>query len=114
MPRIPRPTDHTSLPRARHWSDDAACVGADTAVFFPVSKGGAPVSMESAHAKSFCDGCQVRSACLAHALDRGEQYGVWGGTDETERAKLREQTRRAADKERRQRQKARADASPTA
>jgi WhiB family redox-sensing transcriptional regulator len=30
-------------------------------------------------AKSFCDSCPVRGACLAGALDRGEPWGVWGG-----------------------------------
>jgi WhiB family redox-sensing transcriptional regulator len=30
-------------------------------------------------AKSLCDSCPVRSACLDGALDRGEPWGVWGG-----------------------------------
>jgi WhiB family redox-sensing transcriptional regulator len=32
-----------------------------------------------ARAKELCQGCPVRSACLADALDRGEPWGVWGG-----------------------------------
>jgi WhiB family redox-sensing transcriptional regulator len=30
-------------------------------------------------AKSLCDTCPIRSACLDGALDRGEPWGVWGG-----------------------------------
>ncbi|MDX5568457.1 WhiB family transcriptional regulator [Streptomyces sp. ID05-04B] len=36
-------------------------------------------------AKSICAGCPVRPACLAWALDAGEEYGVWGGKSEAER-----------------------------
>jgi WhiB family redox-sensing transcriptional regulator len=31
------------------------------------------------HAKSLCQSCPVRSACLAGALERREPWGVWGG-----------------------------------
>lgn len=30
-------------------------------------------------AKEACAGCQIRSTCLAGAIERGEQYGMWGG-----------------------------------
>jgi WhiB family redox-sensing transcriptional regulator len=30
-------------------------------------------------AKSLCQACPVRQACLAGALQRGEPWGVWGG-----------------------------------
>lgn len=30
-------------------------------------------------AKALCEGCPVRSACLAGAIDRREPTGVWGG-----------------------------------
>ncbi|WP_434593459.1 WhiB family transcriptional regulator [Streptomyces sp. A5-4] len=113
MPRIPRPTDHTSLPRPRHWSDDAACGGIETAVFFPVGKGGVPASVDAAYAKSFCLGCPVRPDCLGHALSQREDFGVWGGLDEDERAELLRQARRAAEKQRRQ-ERERASASSAA
>jgi WhiB family redox-sensing transcriptional regulator len=32
-----------------------------------------------ARAKEFCRGCEVRTECLADALDRREPWGVWGG-----------------------------------
>ncbi len=36
-------------------------------------------------AKRICKGCPVRAECLATALDRDEEYGVWGGQTERER-----------------------------
>ncbi|MDF2805444.1 MAG: WhiB family transcriptional regulator [Cellulosimicrobium sp.] len=40
-------------------------------------------------AKAVCADCPVLATCLEYALARGEQYGVWGGTGEEERAELR-------------------------
>jgi WhiB family redox-sensing transcriptional regulator len=109
MPRIPRPTDHVTLPRPRHWSDDAACKGVDTAEFFPASSSGG-----TAYAKKFCQRCPVQPDCLRHALTHREVYGVWGGLDEGERAELLREARRAAERQRRQqREREKADASAT-
>ena len=30
-------------------------------------------------AKTLCQGCRARMACLAGALGRGEPWGIWGG-----------------------------------
>ncbi|MBT2453321.1 MULTISPECIES: WhiB family transcriptional regulator [unclassified Streptomyces] len=115
MPRIPRPNDHLTLPRAHHWSDDAACAGVETATFFPVGKGGVPASVDASYAKEFCVRCPVRSECLGHALTFREDYGVWGGLDEDERAELLRQARRSAEKQRRlEREKEKADATSAA
>jgi WhiB family redox-sensing transcriptional regulator len=115
MPRIPRPNDHMTLPRPYHWSDDAACAGEETAAFFPVGKGGVPASVQAAYAKEICARCSVQPDCLGHALTYREDYGVWGGLDEEERAELLRQARRAAEKQRRQeRERAKADASSAA
>ncbi|MGW6391128.1 WhiB family transcriptional regulator [Streptomyces sp. NPDC055103] len=115
MPRIPRPNDHWTQPRPHHWSDDAACAGEETAAFFPVGKGGVPASVHASYAKAFCGRCPVSSECLAHALTFREDYGVWGGMDEDERAELLRQARLAAEKQRRQeRERAKADASSAA
>ena len=67
------------------WQDSAACIGADTAIFFPES--GDPVSP----AKALCRACPVREQCLADALERGEVHGVWGGLSVKERRKYRRQ-----------------------
>lgn len=55
------------------WILDAACRDLDTAAFFSVEFD------EIAAAKRTCLGCPVRARCLDAAVERGEQYGVWGG-----------------------------------
>ncbi len=39
-------------------------------------------------AKLLCRTCPVRTECLAHALDRRIEFGVWGGMTERERRAL--------------------------
>lgn len=46
--------------------------------------------LREAAAKRLCLSCPVRAECATHALSVGEEYGVWGGFTETERARLRE------------------------
>ena len=60
-----------------------ACRGADAELFFP-DRG---ESLEPA--KAVCAACAVSAECLQYALDAGERFGVWGGTSERERRKLR-------------------------
>ncbi len=55
------------------WQDRAACRTLDTAVFFSDELD------DIAAAKRTCLGCPVRQRCLDDAVERGEQYGVWGG-----------------------------------
>lgn len=63
------------------WTDRAICHGADPELFFPI--GGTPDD-----ALAICGLCPVRSECLEEALAKGHQ-GIWGGTDEEERRRLR-------------------------
>lgn len=39
-------------------------------------------------AKLICQGCPVRTECLADALDNRIEFGVWGGMTERERRAL--------------------------
>ncbi|WP_198541309.1 WhiB family transcriptional regulator, partial [Parafrankia soli] len=39
----------------------------------------AEAEAELRRAKKTCAGCQVQATCLAGAIERGEQYGMWGG-----------------------------------
>ncbi len=39
-------------------------------------------------ARRICQGCPVRAECAGHALAAGEEYGVWGGLTEGDRARL--------------------------
>jgi len=46
-------------------------------------------------ARRLCEGCQVRGMCLDLALTYHEK-GMWAGTSERDRARLRRQRRRLA------------------
>jgi WhiB family redox-sensing transcriptional regulator len=46
--------------------------------------------LREAAAKRLCHGCPVRPQCAAHALEVGEEYGVWGGFSENDRNLLRD------------------------
>src|SRR6187402_32476 len=46
--------------------------------------------LREAAAKRLCGSCPVRRECATHALAVGEEYGVWGGFSENERALLRD------------------------
>jgi WhiB family redox-sensing transcriptional regulator len=65
------------------WTTDALCAQVDPALFYP--EAGEP----NRDAKRICAGCEVRAECLAYALAHRERFGVWGGTTERERRRLR-------------------------
>jgi WhiB family redox-sensing transcriptional regulator len=70
------------------WMKRAECRGTDTAVFFP--ERGEPVDA----ARAICEHCEVREPCLDYALHfpgegAGLIRGVWGGTSDRERIRLR-------------------------
>jgi len=76
--------DAVSL-QAPEWSL-AACRGAAPDVFFPLTTHDVVSRRE---ALSFCGGCDIRRQCLETALQDPSIVGIWGGTDEVERARLR-------------------------
>lgn len=63
------------------WFRYAACRGLPPALFYPPPDGSA------AEALAVCARCTVRAACENHAVANGEEYGIWGGRTETERAR---------------------------
>jgi WhiB family redox-sensing transcriptional regulator len=77
------------------WIQRASCLEEDPDLFFPVGTTG-PAVDQTARAKAVCEGCPVRSECLAWALDTAQDAGVWGGLDEEERREIRRARRRAA------------------
>ena len=75
---------------AEDWRDKASCRTVDPDLFFPVGTTGiALVQIE--HAKNVCNNCDVKTQCLDFALETNQESGVWGGTSEEERRKLRKQ-----------------------
>jgi WhiB family redox-sensing transcriptional regulator len=69
------------------WQAKAACIDENTELFYPNGSSGAAIE-QIERAKAVCARCRVRSECRAWAVSRGE-YGIWGGTDGTERARIR-------------------------
>jgi len=67
----------------RDWARHAICRGMDTELFFGTQ------SNEVAAAIEICRGCSVRSDCLDRALRDPDVRGVWGGTSESERRRMR-------------------------
>jgi WhiB family redox-sensing transcriptional regulator len=67
------------------WMHEANCFGVDPDLMFP----GRGDTATLAAAREVCAGCVVRPECLEHALTRGEKYGVWAGTSERERRRIR-------------------------
>jgi WhiB family redox-sensing transcriptional regulator len=65
------------------WKMAAACRGLDPNMFFPTAESDAEMAIR------VCAKCVVKSECLEYALVTNEQYGIWGGTTEDERRKLR-------------------------
>ncbi|MFI6325098.1 WhiB family transcriptional regulator [Nonomuraea sp. NPDC050556] len=63
------------------WQDSARCAEVDPELFFPELGD----HQDALDAKRVCASCPVRFECLTQALQRREQYGVWGGMSVVER-----------------------------
>lgn len=61
------------------WREQAACRGTNPALFYD------PHPVDVAEAKRICARCPARTACLQHAIDTREEWGVWGGLAADER-----------------------------
>lgn len=69
------------------WTELAVCAEVDPDLHFPAK--GEPVEP----AKVLCRSCEVRLPCLAFALARYEDYGIWGGFSAEGRQHVRRQLR---------------------
>lgn len=78
----------TSLPGAQLGATPE-CAETDPEVFFP-ENGRVDLARK---AIEICDRCPVRNACLEIAV-RDCEHGVWGGTTENQRRKIRADRRR--------------------
>ncbi|XVQ12902.1 WhiB family transcriptional regulator [Spirillospora sp. CA-255316] len=76
------------------WRHRAACRDVDPELFFPIGNTG-PALLQIEEAKQVCRRCDVTDACLAWALESGQDSGVWGGMGEDERRALKRRTARA-------------------
>lgn len=75
---------------ATRWMRDAICAQTDPESFFPELGG------STKDPKRVCAVCPVKSECLQYALDTDQRFGVWGGTSEVERRRMRRERKGAA------------------
>ncbi len=75
---------------SHEWRRGAACRDTDPDLFFPVGTTG-PAIEQIDTAKAVCRACDAQGACLEFALATNQDSGIWGGTSEDERRKLRKQ-----------------------
>jgi hypothetical protein len=68
------------------WMTDAACRGMNPDLFYP------EVGTTTAQAKHVCRTCPVNRDCLTHAIDTGENFGIWGAHSTNERKAVRNGT----------------------
>lgn len=73
----------TARPSAHDWPSHGACRDHDPNLWFPRQGGSVRP------AKKICRTCPVWAECLAEAMNRREQNGVWGGASESERRQFR-------------------------
>ena len=73
----------------RAWMGQANCSGVDPDLFFPER------GVTTREAKAVCRACVVREPCLEYALENGEKFGIWGGTSERERRRIRKMRKTA-------------------
>ncbi|HEX2848975.1 MAG TPA: WhiB family transcriptional regulator [Acidimicrobiales bacterium] len=65
------------------WQADAACRDTETDIFFPASES------DAGPALAICAVCPVREQCLEWALATRQHDGIWGGTTDSERRRIR-------------------------
>jgi WhiB family redox-sensing transcriptional regulator len=67
----------------------AECSDKDRDIFFPEKSG------STKEAKAICATCDIKPVCLEYAIIKNEKFGIWGGTGEGERRKIRKQRKLA-------------------
>jgi WhiB family redox-sensing transcriptional regulator len=70
------------------WRTNANCRDTDPELFFPAATTGEAIDQIAA-AKAVCESCAARRQCLEFALATNQESGIWGGTSEEERRKVR-------------------------
>ena len=75
--------DALNITQPPEWMTAGLCAQVDPELFYP-ERGGSTTA-----AKQVCTGCPVLAECLAYALANDERFGVWGGTSERERRRIK-------------------------
>jgi WhiB family redox-sensing transcriptional regulator len=85
MNKTNRPLPNAPMPDEK-WAAKAECRVTIGIAFHP--QHGQPRRFWDQAAKAVCATCPVREPCLQHGL-RWHEAGVWGGTNESERRRMR-------------------------
>lgn len=86
------PEDYAAHVKAHReeWSAQARCLSLDPRIFFT------PLDVDAHEVAAYaCTSCPVKRPCLEFALMTNEQWGVWGGHTEAQRARIRRHLRAA-------------------
>lgn len=70
------------------WRDEAACLGADPDLFFPITVTGPLHEASVRAARGICESCGVLQDCLQFALAEGIDDGIWAATTPEERRRM--------------------------
>ena len=75
----------------QEWRDRAKCRDMDANLFFPTEHGDLSTAKAVCLGKDGSPECPVRGPCLEYALALSESdgAGIWGGTSERERRRIR-------------------------
>ena len=79
-------TGGNALYNRPEWQEHGACRGWPLELFFP-PKNCPPEQVR--HALQICGTCEVRTECLAYALELGIQHGIFGGRTALSRRNMR-------------------------
>jgi WhiB family redox-sensing transcriptional regulator len=82
IPDVEGPPPAAQVSEGLGWMARGECVGQDPDLFFPDN------AADQSIAVSICRQCPVIAPCLDHGL-RHEQFGIWGGTGQRARARMR-------------------------
>lgn len=66
----------------------AECRGMDPELFYP------GIGESAIQAKLVCRGCLVRIQCLHYGVKNSLGFGVWGGTSERQRIRIKKREKR--------------------
>ena len=77
-----------NLERGDDWRDLSQCIGRYELFHVPNDAWTSHPEQE-AEAKAVCATCPVRAQCLALAIEKGDQHGIFGGRTPAERSAIR-------------------------
>ncbi len=83
------PIPFTGVSRSTEWMAKGECRNHAPETFFPSDGVGVD------RARKICGTCPVQEHCLEYALSEEIEHGVWGGTSERERRRIKKRCRLA-------------------